>query len=176
MISAIMTLIGALGGGALRLLPEMISAWTNRQQKENAVRLAELHVDEVRAELASRLELAHLGAENIEAERQLELDKAKAASMVIAQQAQAQLSGVRWVDALTLSVRPVATYLMLLLYIAFKLIVIRDAVIQSAAPGPATVTSLVEVVWNEDDAAIFAAVLTFWFADSVLVRRTRAAP
>ncbi|WP_233866556.1 hypothetical protein [Paraburkholderia adhaesiva] len=174
MISAIMTLIGAFGGGALRLIPEMISAWTTRQQKDDAVRLAELHLETVRAELANRLDIAKLGAANIEAEGRAALDRAKAEAMVIAQQGQAQLSGVKWADALTLSVRPVTTYLMLLLYIAFKLIVIRDAVLQAESTATtATVTSLVSIVWNEDDAAIFAGVITFWFADSVLGRRSR---
>ncbi|HKR44556.1 MAG TPA: hypothetical protein VJU59_33610 [Paraburkholderia sp.] len=173
MHSTVFALLGAVGGGALRLLPEMLGAWASRQQKGNAVRLAELHLEEVRAELAARLDIAKLGAENIEAEGRLAVDKARAESMVIAQQAQSHLTGVRWADALNLSVRPIATYLMLLLYIAFKLIVIRDAVIQAEGPTSATVTSLVAIVWNEEDAAIFAGVLTFWFADSVLVRRSK---
>ncbi|MFP4902661.1 hypothetical protein ACLFKT_26680, partial [Paraburkholderia sp. BR14261] len=91
MISAIMTLVGALGGGALRLLPEMITAWAARQQKQDAVRLAELHLEEVKAELASRLDIASLGAANIEAEGRAALDRAKAEATVIAQQGQAQL-------------------------------------------------------------------------------------
>ncbi|WP_368707087.1 hypothetical protein [Paraburkholderia sp. EG286A] len=170
MHSTVFALLGAVGGGVLRLFPEMLGAWASRQQKDNAVRLAELHLEEVRAELAARLDIAKLGAENVEADGRLAVEQARAESMVIAQ---SHLTGVRWADALNLSVRPVATYLMLLLYVAFKLIVIRDAVIQAAGPTSATVTSLVAIVWDDDDAAIFAGVLTFWFADSVLVRRSK---
>ncbi|MEM5403763.1 hypothetical protein [Paraburkholderia unamae] len=168
MHSTVFALLGAVGGGALRLFPEMLGAWASRQQKDNAVRLAELHLEEVRAELVARLDIAKLGAENIKAEGRLAMDKARAESMVIAQ---SHLTGVRWADALNLSVRPIVTYLMLLLYLAFKVIVIRDAVIQAEGPTSATVTSLVAIVWNEEDAAIFAGVLTFWFADSVIVRK-----
>jgi hypothetical protein len=173
MLSAIMTLVGALGGGLLRLFPEIMSAWSNRQSKENAVALAQIELERTRAELGNKLEVAKLGAENIEAEGRAALERAKAESMVIAQQAQAQLTGVRWADALNLSVRPITTFLMLILYICFKLIVIRDAVIQAASPSAATVVSLSALVWNEDDAAIFAAILAFWFADSAIARRKK---
>lgn len=174
MLSAAMTLIGAFGGGALRLIPEFVSAWASRQQKDNAVRLAEVELERTHLELESRLDIARLGVENIEAEGRAALDRAQAEALVLDHQAKAHLSGVKWADALNLSVRPVTTYLMLVLYIAFKAIVIRDAVLQAESTATAaTVTSLVSIVWNEDDAAIFAGVITFWFADSVLTRRSK---
>jgi hypothetical protein len=169
-----MTIAGALGGGLLRLLPELISAWTNRQHKENAVELAKIEADSSRAELENKLEIAKLGAANIEAEGKAAIDRAQAEAMVLAQTAQAQLTGVKWADALNLSVRPVCTYLMLALYVIFKLIVIRDAVIQAAGPSAATVTSLSRLVWDDDDAAIFSAILTFWFVDSAIAKRKAA--
>jgi hypothetical protein len=173
MLSAVMTLIGALGGGLLRFLPEIMSTWANRQTKENAVALAQIDLERTRAELGNKLEVAKLGAENIEAEGRAALDRAQAEATVLAQQAQAQLTGVRWADALNLSVRPVTTYLMLVLYVCFKAVVIRDGVIQAASPSTATLVSLSALIWNEDDAAIFAAVLAYWFADSALARRKR---
>ncbi|SMG09218.1 hypothetical protein [Paraburkholderia susongensis] len=173
MLSAIMTLVGALGGGLLRLLPEMLSAWGNRQSKENAVELARVELESKKADLDNKLEIAKLGAENIEAEGKAALDRAAAEAKIIAQTAQAQLTGVKWADGLNLSVRPITTYLMLVLYICFKFIVIRDAVIQAASPSVATVTSLAALVWDQDDAAIFAAILAFWFADSAIARRKK---
>jgi hypothetical protein len=171
MLSAIMTLVGALGGGLVRLLPELIEAWSSHRAKDNAVELARIEAEKSAAELANKLEIARLGAANIEAEGRAALDRARADATIFAQQAQAHLSGVKWADALNLSVRPVCTYLMLLLYVIFKLIEIRDAVIQAASPSTATVTSLSGVVWNTNDAAIFSAILTFWFADSAITRQ-----
>jgi hypothetical protein len=174
MLSAIMTIVGALGGGALRLFPEILSAWANRNSKENAVELAKIDAEKARDELANKLAISQLGAEQIEAEGRAAIDRAQAEAMVLDHQAQAQLTGVRWADALNLSVRPVTTYLMLGLYIAFKWIVIRDAVIQAAdTHTSATVTSLVALIWNEDDAAVFSAVLAFWFADSAIAKRKK---
>lgn len=171
MLSAIMTIAGALGGGLLRLLPEFIAAWQNRQSKENAVELARIEAERSRDELENKLEIARLGAANIEAEAKAARERAEAEALILAQQAQAQLTGVKWADALNLSVRPITTYLMLALYVVFKLIVIRDAVIQAAGPTTATVVSLSAIVWNDDDAAIFSAILTFWFVDSALAKR-----
>jgi len=168
MISAIFTLLGALGGGALRLLPELFDAWANRGQKENAVRLAELALEQAKAELTNKLEVARLGAENIEAEGRAAIDKAKAEALVLDHQAQAQLTGVKWADALNVSVRPTVTYLFVALFVAFKLVVLIDAWKQTA-----TVTSLLPVIWNTDDAAMFAAVMSFWFADAALSRRAK---
>jgi hypothetical protein len=174
-LSAIMTLIGALGGGGLRLIPEIISAWSNRPSKTNAVELAHIDLDRTRAELDAKLETAKLGPENYEAEARAAVARAEAETKLLAMKAQAHLSGVQWVDALNLSVRPITTFLMLALYIIFKLIVIRDAVIQAAGPSSATVTSLAVLIWTEDDAAIFSGILSYWFADSAIARRKRQA-
>jgi hypothetical protein len=175
-LSSIMTLIGALGGGGLRLIPEIITAWNNRHAVNNAVELAQVELERARVEYNTKLEVAKLGVENLDAVGRTALERAKAQAMVIAQQAQAQLTGVKWADALNLSVRPITTFFMLALYVCFKLIVIRDAVIQAAGPSTATVVSLSALIWNEDDAAIFSGILSYWFADSAISRRKKAEP
>src|SRR5690606_36201099 len=96
-------LLSLIFGGVLRLAPEVLVFFKakNDQAHEHRMTLLQLDIDKARAQQA--LDLAH--AQHAQA-----MDKADMDALVAALQAQAAPSGVRWIDALSSSVRPVLTY------------------------------------------------------------------
>ena len=79
--------------------------------------------------------------------------------------AQGQRSGVRWADALSISVRPVITYWFMALYCAAKTAAFAAAVTAGAGWGTAILHA-----WTEADQALWAGVLNFWFLGRVFDR------
>lgn len=79
--------------------------------------------------------------------------------------AQGRPSGVKWADALSVSVRPVITYWFMALYCAAKTAAFAAAVIAGAGWGTAILHA-----WTEADQALWAGVLNFWFLGRVFDR------
>ena len=78
---------------------------------------------------------------------------------------QGEKTGVRWVDALSSSVRPVITYWFMVLYCAAKTATVAAAVTGGAGWGVAILYA-----WTEADQALWAGVLNFWFLGRVFDR------
>ena len=79
--------------------------------------------------------------------------------------AQGKLSGVRWVDALAASVRPVITYWFMALYCAAK-----TAAFVGAVDADVDWIVAIQALWTEADQALWAGVLNFWFLGRVFER------
>ncbi len=73
-------------------------------------------------------------------------------------------TGVRWVDALSGSVRPVLTYTFFLLYGAVKYAQFKLIAGQSVFDWKQALS----MVWHEEDQALFATVVSFWFGHRAL--------
>ncbi|OHC76319.1 MAG: hypothetical protein A3G18_05390 [Rhodospirillales bacterium RIFCSPLOWO2_12_FULL_58_28] len=75
-------------------------------------------------------------------------------------------TGVRWVDALAGSVRPVITYAFFTLFAAVKgsalylLIAVEGMLLAQALPQ----------IWDPETQALFAATLSFWFGQRSLTK------
>lgn len=78
---------------------------------------------------------------------------------------QGEKTGVRWADALSVSVRPVITYWLMALYCAAKTAAFAAAVTAGASWGTAILHA-----WTEADQALWAGVLNFWFLGRVFDR------
>ncbi|MBL0941586.1 MAG: hypothetical protein IBJ00_02490 [Alphaproteobacteria bacterium] len=77
----------------------------------------------------------------------------------------ARKTGVRWVDALGGTVRPLITYAFFLLYAGVKiaqiLIVYKTMSLQNW-------TDALVYAWHLEDQALFATVISFWFGQRML--------
>lgn len=78
---------------------------------------------------------------------------------------QGHLSGIKWVDGLSSSVRPVITYWFMALYCAAKTAAFAAAVSAGADWGTGVLHA-----WTEADQALWAGVLNFWFLGRVFDR------
>ena len=152
------TLLGSLLGGAFRLAPEVLK-WLDRQGErthELAMQDKALEFEKLRG--AQRM--AEIGAS---AEAAWNTGALEALKESVA--AQGKLSGVRWVDALSSSVRPVITYWFMALYCAAKTASFVAAICAGAAWGAAVLAA-----WTAADQALWAGVLNFWFLGRVFDR------
>lgn len=152
------TLLGGLLGGVFRLAPEILK-WLDRKgerghelsMQDKALEFEKLRGAQRMAEIGAASEAAwNTGA--IETLRE-------------AVAAQGQRSGVRWADALSISVRPIITYWFMALYCAAKTAAFVGAISAGVEWIPA-----IRVSWSEADQALWAGVLNFWFLGRVFDR------
>lgn len=152
------TLLGGLLGGVFRLAPEVLK-WFDRKSErghELAMQDKALEFDRLRgaqkmAEIGAAADAAwNTGA--IEALRD-------------AVRTQGEKTGVRWADALSISVRPVITYWFMGLYCAAK-----TAAFVGAMTAGVGWSAAVLQAWTEADQALWAGVLNFWFLGRVFDR------
>lgn len=143
------TLLGGLLGGVFRLAPEVLK-WFDRKSErghELAMQDKALEFDRLRgaqkmAEIGAAADAAwNTGA--IEALRD-------------AVRTQGEKTGVRWADALSISVRPVITYWFMGLYCAAK-----TAAFVGAMTAGVGWSAAVLQAWTEADQALWAGVLNF---------------
>lgn len=152
------TLLGGLLGGAFRLAPEILK-WLDRQGErghELAMQDKALDFDKLRG--AQRM--AAIGATT---EAAWNVGAVEALKEAVA--AQGQRSGVRWADALSVSVRPVITYWFMALYCAAK----TAAFVAAMTAGAGWEMAILHA-WTEADQALWAGVLNFWFLGRVFDR------
>ena len=152
------TVLGGLLGGVFRLAPEVLK-WFDRKSErghELAMQDKALEFDRLRgaqkmAEIGAAADAAwNTGA--IEALRD-------------AVRTQGEKTGVRWADALSISVRPVITYWFMALYCAAK-----TAAFVGAMTAGVGWSAAVLQAWTEADQALWAGVLNFWFLGRVFDR------
>ncbi len=152
------TLLGGLLGGAFRLAPEILK-WLDRKGErghELAMQDKALEFEKIRG--AQRMSEIGAGADaawNVGAIETLRE----------AVRSQGEKTGVRWVDALSSSVRPVITYWFMTLYCAAMTATVAAAVTGGAGWGVAILYA-----WTEADQALWAGVLNFWFLGRVFDR------
>lgn len=149
------TLLGGALGGVFRLLPEVLK-WMDR----NGERKHELLMQDKALEFEKVRGSQKL--EEISATASSEWSKGVIDSLKDAVEGQSKLSGVRWADGLSTSVRPMITYLFMLVYCFAKF-----AAIKAAMSSGVDVYQAVLKSWTESDQALWASVLNFWFLGRV---------
>jgi hypothetical protein len=146
-----------LGGGLFRLLPEVLKLFTAKQDAAHEFRMTELQLKIDQARATQNLDLVH-------AQGAIAADTAEMSAMIEALKAQATPTGIKWVDALSSSVRPVLTYWhCLIIYTAYKV-----ALFSIALHGGVTWQQAVVQGYTEFDQSIVSAMLAFWFVDRSL--------
>ena len=152
------TLLGGLLGGFFRLAPEVLK-WLDRQGE----RLHELAMQD------KALEFERLrGSQRIEeigSLSEMVWNSGALAALKESAEAQGRPTRVKWVDALSASVRPVITYWFMALYCAAK-----AAVFISLLLGGHGVGNSILAIWTDADQALWAGVLNFWFLGRVFER------
>ena len=155
------TLLGGLMGGLFRLAPEVLK-WLDRKNE----RSHELAMQD-KALAFEQLRGANRMAE-ITASAQAAWNTGTLEAFTASIKAQGQKSGIKWVDALTISVRPIITYWFMALYCAVKM-----AGLVTALNGGLGWVDAIGLIWTNDDMAVWAGLLNFWFLGRVFDRAGR---
>ena len=141
------TILGGALGAAARLAPEVMNHFDKKNERAH-----ELAMQDKQAELA-RVQQA--GAE---AQSQIQADATyntgALAALREAITAQGKPTGIRWVDALAGTVRPLVTYALVLLY------------------GGVKATGEVDL-WTDSDMVLLAGVINFWFVNRAVEKAKR---
>lgn len=145
MITSILALLGGGLGGLLRLLPEVMKIWTSKQDNAHELEMTKLQLQIDQARSGQQIDLVH--AQGVVAENAGEM-----AAYVEAVKGQSVMSGVKWIDAMNQSVRPMLTYWWMLLFTAFK-------VNQLIKEG---------LSWGDNDWLVLSSILSFWFVDRAI--------
>lgn len=131
-------LAGGLLGGLARLAPEVLKFLDRKGERKHELSLGDQQARLIELQHKGKLELASLETQSTQLVTALEALRAGIG-------AQATPSGVKWIDALSSSVRPVITYAFAWTYLGYK----------------------VAVGWQPEDTAIFSGILNFWFMGRV---------
>jgi Holin of 3TMs, for gene-transfer release len=146
-----MSLLGALLGFLGSLVPELLKQAADWRDKQHELKLLQLQIQQAASQQLHRMEEIGIQAE-------AEASKALYTTWK---------SGIDWVDALNGTVRPVIAYAFFGLYACLKLM--QFSMLDAANPLPWQVTAM----WNEEDQAIFAGIISFYFGSRSLRRQVR---
>ncbi len=149
------TLLGGLLGGTLRLVPEFLK-WLDRAgERKHELLMQDKALEFEKLRGASRL--AELGSE---AEKIW--TSGAFASLQNALAGQGKKSGIRWIDALSISVRPIITYWFMLIYCGTKVSLLAVTFLNGG-----DLEALARLAWTRDDMVIWSGMLNFWFLGRV---------
>jgi hypothetical protein len=132
------TLIGSLIGFVSAAFPDLLKLFRDAQDRKHELRILEMQMEQQRQGHAQRLEEVGIQADIAESKALYKTYN----------------TGIRWVDALNGTVRPVIAYSFFILYASVK-------VMQFSADLP-------WLLWNEEDQAIFAGIISFYFGQRAM--------
>lgn len=151
------SLLGTVVGGVLRIVPEYFAIKDKEKQRDHEFRMfdlqleadkirSRLRIDEARVEVEGKEILAEIGA------------------ITDAAKAQATQTGVKFIDGLNASVRPVLTYWWcVILYTVNK-----GVLLWLALKSGLQLEQVAGHVFTEFDAAVVASMIGFWFVDRAI--------
>jgi hypothetical protein len=156
------TLLGALLGFLTSVAPEIISFFRSAQDNAHELAVMQLQIEAQKEANQQRLEEIGIQADS---------------ATMQALYASIKPTGVLWVDALSGTVRPIITYCFFLAYVAVKIAQYHAITHAEALPWMSEPVKsqewfrVVLLLWSEEDAGLFAAVMTFWFGDRAMSKR-----
>ena len=145
------TLLGSLLGFLGSAFPEMLKVY--RDSRDQAHELAILD---------RQMQMMVQGHQQRVEEIEVQADAGVAKALY----RHARPVGIRWIDGMAGTVRPVITYAFFLLYAVVKLsqwFIVRDVMGSNWAEA-------ISNIWHMEDQALFATVISFWFGQRMLLK------
>lgn len=141
-----MTLLATMLGFISSTFPDMLKLFRDAQDRKHELIILQMQMQQQAQGHTNRLE-----------EIQVEADIAESRALY-----RTYTTGIRWVDALNGTVRPVLAYAFFLLYFIIKCM--QFAVIDLSHPLPWHLATL----WSVEDQAIFAGIISFYFGQRAM--------
>ena len=145
-----LTLLGSLLGFLSSTFPDLLKLWQDRADRHHELAILDRQMEQMRLGHNQRLEAIGLEVDIAETQALYHHDS--------------QPSGVKWVDGLRASVRPVITYAFFLLFTLVK----TSALIALVNEQGMTLIEALPQIWDPETQALFAAVMSFWFGQRAL--------
>ncbi len=132
------TLIGALLGFISSAFPDLLKIWRDAADRKHELAILQMQMEQQRQGHTNRLE-----------EINVQADIAESRALY-----KTYHTGIKWVDALNGTVRPVIAYSFFILYAVVK-------IMQFSADLP-------WLLWTAEDQAIFAGIISFYFGQRAM--------
>lgn len=142
------TLLGSLIGFLGAAFPDMLQLFKDSQDRKHELTILQMQLEQQAQGHAQRLE---------EINTQADIAESRALYKTF-------YSGIKWVDALNGTVRPVLAYAFFLLYFTVKCM--QFAMVDIANPLPWHM----DVLWSVEDQAIFAGIISFYFGQRAMAK------
>ncbi|WP_244427589.1 hypothetical protein [Bartonella queenslandensis] len=146
-----LTLLGSLLGFLSSAFPDLLKIWRDKEDRKHELAILQLQMEQQRQGHNQRLQ---------EIEVQADMNETRALYAYANRP-----SGVKWVEALCASVRPLITYAFFILFASVKIAVL----FRLLNYGHDFTTGLI-TVWDGETQALFAAVMSFWFGQRALAK------
>ena len=144
-----LTLLGSLLGFLSSAFPDFLKLWRDHSDRKHELAILDRQMEAQRQGHTQRLE-----------EIQVQADIAESNALY---SHASQPSGVKWVEALRASVRPIITYAFFILFATVKTAALFKLLDQGVG-----ITAGLIAVWDGETQALFAAVMSFWFGQRAL--------
>lgn len=141
-----MTLLGSLLGFVSAAFPDLLKLWRDRADRKHELTILRMQMEQQSLGHQQRLE---------EINTQADIAESKALYRTY-------YSGIKWVDALNGTVRPVLAYAFFLLYFTIKCM--QFAMVDLGNPLPWHM----DMLWSVEDQAIFAGIISFYFGQRAM--------
>ncbi len=132
------TLIGALLGFISSAFPDLLKIWRDAADRKHELAILQMQMEQQKQGHTNRLE-----------EINVQADIAESRALY-----KTYHTGIKWVDALNGTVRPVIAYSFFILYAVVK-------IMQFSADLP-------WLLWTAEDQAIFAGIISFYFGQRAM--------
>lgn len=140
------TLLATLTGFISSLIPEIMKYFVDKNDKKHEIQILEYQLQINKLTNNRKLEEIASLQNNSEAQAIYKTYK----------------TGIYWVDSLNGTVRPVLAYAFFAIYSFIKFLQYK-IVIASAA-----IYEVIDILWNVDDQAIFAGIISFYFGQRTI--------
>lgn len=166
-------LLSLIFGGVFRLLPSVMDWLHKGQDNAHELAMVDKQIELAKVQSAQKINEIQAQGEDTRATIAAQADGAVEASwsqaLIDAIKGQGGMTGIKWVDALNQSVRPVLTYWhCLLLYTASKVVTLTVA-LQAKTP----LAQLAPILMTDFDHALVGSIMGFWFVDRALRKMGR---
>lgn len=150
MDSGFAAIIGTLTGFTASLVPHAVDLYRAYQQHQYKMEERQQELAAAEADYKFQIEKGNTAASTDELKALLSHDSS--------------LEGSPWIRDLRASVRPIVTYLFVLLFVFVKV----ASFIRFAYDPQVDVTTAITLLWDSESIALFSAVLSFWFGSRAM--------
>jgi hypothetical protein len=146
-LAALPAILGALAG----MVPAIVQLFTLKAQNAQQLAMAQLQLQAQKEGVALQVDLANAQADIRQADAIYSYGGGT--------------SGIKWVDAIAVLVRPYVTIVFFHMWLALEACLFVYAVNSGYDLG-----QLAKLLWPEETQAMFGAIIGFWFGDRMMLR------
>ena len=142
------TLLASIAGFISSIIPEIIKYFKDINDKKHELDILNKQIEYNATNAAKSLEEIHISRDILEQASLYSTYKTE----------------IKWVDTLNGSVRPILAYSFFLMYMWVKYLQYK------AISSSAYIIEYMEIIWNIDDQAIFAGIISFYYGQQTFRR------